>query len=99
MIADRARGVLDAVADDVVLKGLDGEGIFGLECLQSPLRHREWIVAELDLAGLLVELVHREVHDPAEAELIPGDEIELLRDLAARRAGEFCRCPSLVADE
>ena len=66
MVADCARGELDAVADDVVLVGLDGEGLLGGERLESALGHREGVVGEDDLAGLGIFLVEREVNDPAE---------------------------------
>ena len=68
MIADRARRQLDAVADDVVLERVDRQRILRLERLEPALRHRERVVAEVDLPGLLVALVHREIGDPAELE-------------------------------
>ena len=46
-IAPRAQ--LHAVADDVILPGEDVERVLGLQRLQPALRHREWIVAEVDL--------------------------------------------------
>ncbi len=66
MVADRARGEFDAVADDVVLVRLDGERILRLKRLEAPLRHREGIVREDDLPRLRVLLEEREVDDPAE---------------------------------
>src|SRR3546814_5768037 len=65
--SDRAGGQLHAVADDVVLEGQDVERVLGLQRLEAALRHREGILAELHLAGV-VELEHREIDDPAEAE-------------------------------
>src|SRR5262249_34225905 len=57
------------------------------------------VVAELDLPGLFIQLVHGEVDDPAEAELVGRNETELVADLAARRASELLRRRLLVADE
>ena len=71
VVSHRAGGQLHAVAHKVVLVGVDVEridlaalGFF--EDLQTAVRHGERVVAELQLAGLLANLVHREVHDPAE---------------------------------
>src|SRR5882757_6351462 len=91
MVADGAGGELDAVADDVVLERLDRQRILGLERLEPALQHRERVVAELDLAGVLVALEHREIDDPAEAELAGRDRTELAADAGARRPGELCR--------
>ena len=59
---------LHAVAHDVVLERLDRQRILRVQRLQPALRHAERIVAEIDLLGFLVQLEHREVGDPAEAE-------------------------------
>src|SRR5690606_41374576 len=64
----RARTQLDAVADDVVLPSEDLERIPGFERFEFTLRHRERVVAEVDLLQLLVVLEHRIVDDPAEPE-------------------------------
>src|SRR6266436_5565718 len=88
MVADRPRGQLDPVADDVVLVGGDRQRILLLEPFEPALRHRKWVVAELDLTGLLVKLVHREVGDPAELEGAVLGEAELPPDLEPRRAGK-----------
>src|SRR5205823_4678513 len=53
MVADRARTELDAVAHDVVLIGEDLQRVLGLERFDAALRHRERVVAELDLPALL----------------------------------------------
>ena len=45
-------------------------------------------MAEVDLLLLLVELEHREVDDPAEAEGTLLDQAELLGDAGARGSGE-----------
>ena len=68
MVADRAGGELDPIAHDIVLIGLYRHWILGFQRFQAALRHREGIVGELDPTGLLVELVHWEIDDPAEAE-------------------------------
>src|SRR3546814_3812174 len=75
MVTDRAGGQLHAVADDVVLEGQDVERVLGLQRLEAALRHREGIMAELHLAGV-VELEHREIDDPAEAEGVLLQKIE-----------------------
>ena len=43
-------------------------GSIGLQRLQLALRHREGVVAEIDLLGVLVIFEHREIDDPAEFE-------------------------------
>ena len=90
-------GQLDAVADDVVLVGLDRQRVLRLERLEPALRHRERVVAEVDLAGLLVPLVHREVDDPAEPVGVLLDQIELLAQLDADPAGQPLGGRALVA--
>ena len=100
VVADRAGRQLDAVADDVVLERLDGQRILGLQRLQPALRHGERVVAEVDLSGVLVELEHREIDDPAErgsafSSISPSSS----PSLRAHRAGEFRRRVLLAADE
>src|SRR3546814_9807632 len=68
VVPDRARGKLHAVAHDVVLIGEDVERVFRFQRLQLALRHREGVVAEIDLLRVLVIFIHREIDDPAEAE-------------------------------
>src|SRR5439155_2555983 len=51
----------------------------------------ERVVAELDLAGLLAALVHREIDDPAEAEGALFDKAQLGADALPRRPGEPLR--------
>ena len=68
--------------------------------LQAALRHRERVVGEVDLPGLLVQLVHREVDDPAEAEGVLLDQAELLAEARAHRRRRTSRAACLlVADE
>src|SRR3546814_3757588 len=66
MVADRARRQFDAVADDVILPREDVERVPGFQRLQLALRHAERIVAEINLARVLVGLEHREVDDRSE---------------------------------
>ncbi len=99
VVADRAARELDAVADDVVLIGLDRQRIGALQRLEPALRHRERVVAELDLLGVLVQLVHREVGHPAEAERVGLDEPELLAEANPDPARELLGNRLLVADE
>ena len=84
MVADRAGAQLVAVADDVVLIGQDIERIAAVQRLQLALRHRERIVREINVIGLVVHLEHREIHDPDELE--PGliDQVEIGSQLGAR---------------
>ena len=74
MVAHRAGGQLHAVAHQVVLEGGDGQGVHlpldGLfDDFQAAVGHGEGVMAEFQLAGLLANLIHGEVHNPAE--LIP----------------------------
>ena len=62
-------------------KALIVSGSWVFERFEPALRHRERIVAEDDLLGVLVPLVHRKVGDPAEAKGILLDEVELLAEL------------------
>src|ERR1041385_1463822 len=99
VVPDRAARQLDPVADDVVLVGLDRQGVLSLEGLEPPLRHRERVVAEDDLLGVGVPLVHGKVRDPAEAERVLLDEVQLLAEPDAQLAGQRVRGLGLVADE
>src|SRR5207245_3466025 len=63
--------------------------ILGHQRLEAAVRHRDRIVAELDLPGLLVALVHREIDDPTKAVLVLGDEAELGADALAGDTGEL----------
>lgn len=89
MVPDGARGQFHAVADDVVLIGVDRQRILRVQRLKATLRHGERVVREVDLPGFLVQLVHREVHDPAETEGVLLDQVQLGCDLGAHHAGEF----------
>src|SRR5215510_77579 len=79
----------------MVLNGLDGQGlggVFGIKCEEfrdRQIRHREWIMGEIDSFLVFVPLVHREVDDPAEFETILGDEVQLFADLHSRGSGKF----------
>ena len=88
VVPNRPRRQLDAVTHDVVLPGQDRERVLGLERLHAALRHRERVVAELDPAGVLVDLVHRVIDDPAEAEFALGVELKLGADFHPCRGGE-----------
>ena len=46
-------------------------------------------MGEVDLLLLLVPLVHREVDDPGQRELVLVDQLQLRADLRARLAGEL----------
>ena len=71
VVTDSAGGKLHAVAHQIVLVGVNVQGIhlatLGLQQhLHAAVGHGERVVAELQLAGLVADLVHGEVHDPAE---------------------------------
>ena len=99
VVADRAGGELHAVADHVVLVRQHVERILRRQRLHAALRHRERVVGEDDRAGLLVALEHREVHDPAEAEDVLLDDIQVAAELETDVAGHLGRRARLVAQE
>ena len=71
VVPDGAAAELHAVAHQIVLVGSDGQGIdlapLGLQQhLQPAAGHGEGVVAELQLTAFVADLVHGEVHDPAE---------------------------------
>ena len=57
---------LNAVTYQIILICQNIQRILVFQSVKSTLRHRERVMAELQLAGLLTDLVHREVYDPAE---------------------------------
>src|SRR5829696_8028943 len=97
VVADRAGGDLVAVADHVVLERGEPEdallvaGVERQEGVRLDVRHRERVVREVDLLLLLAPLVHREVGDPAERELVPLADLQLIAETRPRLAGELCR--------
>ncbi len=99
VVADRARAQLHAVADDVILPGEDVERVLGLQRLHPALRHREGVVAEVDLLLLVIIFEHREIDDPAEAERALLDQVELLGDAGPGEAGELGRLGFLAGGE
>ncbi len=99
MVAHRARAQLVAVADDVVLVGQDVQGVLGLQGLHLALRHREGVVREVDVVGLLVHLEHREVDDPDEFEAVLVDQLQVGPDLGAGRARELVEGLRITGDE
>ncbi len=96
MVTDCARGEFDAVADDVVLPRENVERIHRLQCLHLALRHRERIVAEIDLLGVFVIFEHREIDDPAEFERALFDQLKFFTDPGTRRTGELGRLAGLA---
>ena len=99
VVADSAGGKLNAVAYDVVLISEDIQRILVQQCVQTALRHGERVVREDDLAGLLVQLVHREVNDEAQFEAALIDEVHALCDLGADLSGELRSVLLGVGDE
>src|SRR3546814_18754288 len=91
----RARGKLHAVAHDVVLIGEDVERVFRFQRLQLALRHRDGVVAEIDLLRVLVIFIHREIDDPAEAEGVPLAPAQFLPNAGARTSGQLRRAMSI----
>ena len=57
---------LNAVTYQVILICQNIQRVLVLQSVKSALRHGEWVMAELQLTGLLTDLIHREVYDPAE---------------------------------
>ena len=86
VVADRARREFDPIADNVILPREDVERVHILKRVHPALRHREGVVAEVDLLGLLVIVIHREIDDPAEAEGVFFDQVEGFGDAGARRS-------------
>ena len=99
VVADRTGSELDAVADDVVLMRQDRQRVLFFERVEPALRHRERVVAEVDLAGFLVQLVHWKVGDPAELEGALLRKAELAPDLESRVACERQKSPWRAAHE
>ena len=75
MVPHSAGGGLVAVDHKVILVGLDGQQLVHialgiLQRFQAALGHGEGVVAEFQSAGFLTDLVHGEVHDPAQSVLL-----------------------------
>src|SRR5690606_11461139 len=88
MVADAAGGNLIAIADQIVLEGLDRERVFVVQRVDAALRHRERVVAEVDALFVLVPLIERKIDDPAKLKAIAVDEVQFLTCPGARRTGE-----------
>ena len=99
VVADRAAGKFHAVADDVILIRQDVQRILGRERFHAALGHREGVVAEDDLAGLFVQLEHREVHDPAELEHVRVDQVQLGAEFGADLSADLDHFRFLVGKE
>src|SRR3546814_1802003 len=95
----RSQGKLHAVAHDVVLIGEDVERVFRFQRLQLARRHREGVVAEIDLLRVLVIFIHREIDDPAEAEGVLLDQAQFLPNAGACKSGELRRVLFLACGE
>ena len=89
MVPDCARRQLVSVADDVVLPRLDLERILVFQRVHLALRHRERVVAEVDLLRVLVIFEHREIDDPAELEAAFLDQAQLFGHAGARGARQL----------
>src|SRR3546814_9194965 len=63
--------------------------VLGLQRFELALRHRKRVVTEVDLAGVLVGLEHREIDDPTHGEPVRVDQVELLGDAGARQSREL----------
>src|SRR5262249_55807425 len=105
VISDRTRRQFDTVADDVVLDRLEAEDLVLIrrikrqKLIRRHIRHREWIVREVDLLLLFVPFVHREVDDPAELETVLGRKPKLAADFVAGGTGKFHKVTRLPGDE
>ena len=66
MVTNRTGGKLYAVAHQIVLVSKNRKRLLVAECVHTALRHGERVVAEFQLSGLLADLIHREIYDPAE---------------------------------
>src|SRR3984893_19254141 len=105
MVSYRAGRKLDAIADDVILKGLDAEnclfiGRIELEkSLGIEIRHRKRIMRKVDFLLVLVPFVHRKIDDPAEFRDVLFREAELTADTKPRSTSEFGGLVFLVASE
>src|SRR5262245_28266688 len=88
MVADAARGDLEAVAYNIVLECLDRQGILGRQRIDAALRHRERVMAEVDHLLLLVPFIERKVDDPAKFKAVAVDEVELLAGTSTRASGK-----------
>ena len=56
-------------------------------------------MGKVDLLFLFIPFVHRKVDNPAQLEAILGDEVKLLADFGARRAGEFVESLRIAGDK
>src|SRR5439155_26456296 len=54
---------------------------------------------EINLLLVVIIFKHREIDDPAEAECVLFDQVELFGDASARRASELCRVGLLACRE
>ena len=101
MVADAARGDLEAVADHVVLERLDDERILRL-CSASmpPCGIENGLWREVDPLLVLVPFVEREVDDPAQLKAVPVDEVRAPRRPRLRAcAGEPGELLRITGDE
>src|SRR3984893_18716886 len=105
MVSYRAGGKLDAVADDVILNGLDAENRFFVsrieleKSLGIEIRHRKRIMRKVNFLLLLVPFVHWKIDDPAEFKDGLFGEAELTADTKPRGTSEFGGVVFLVASE
>ena len=94
MVTNRTGGKLGAVANDVVLIRQNVERIFVEQVVHAALRDGERVVGKFNFA-VIVEFVHGEVDDPAEAEDVFFEQVELRSefgaDVAADVPGTFKR--------
>src|SRR5690606_8356290 len=64
LITYRAGGDFKAIADGIVLIGLERERIVAIQAVNTALRHREGIVCEVDTLFFFAPFIEREVDDP-----------------------------------
>src|SRR3546814_19837382 len=84
------------VCSSDLLVGEDIQRVLAVQRLQPALRHREGIVAEVDLLLVLVILEHREVDDPAELEDVLLADIKFIADADTRLPSQLSSRQFLV---
>ncbi len=100
MVADAARGELEAVADEVVLVGLDRQRVLVARARRSPpcsIENGLWAKSSLFSSSL--HFIEREVDDPGELEALGVDEAEIGADARPRLAGEAVEALRIAGDE
>ncbi|CUX13362.1 conserved hypothetical protein [Agrobacterium genomosp. 5 str. CFBP 6626] len=99
LVTDRAGGDFEAVADRVILEGLDGKRIVAFQRFQTALRHGEGVVGKVDLLFFLVIFEEGEIDDPAHFETVAIDQVQLVGGTGARLTGELVELRGITGNE